>query len=304
MPGIKALNKLISDDVCVNLAQLAIGGQTGIGTVTNVGTITNVDRSTPMNVTTSTPHGLLTGDWVTIFGCNGTQNPGGVPASQPAFDLSINGAWQVLVTGATTFQVSDGVRIDPAGIASPVAVTPGAPNGYYASGGTVVRGPLPEGHILLGQQHIAENSYAPRIVAMWRRSEWPDKGMYSPSTASPPPDLQQQKLARSLLTERYVIEYHVWAQQVPPDPEGGDKDVAQIIYQQIIRSVDQMARGSWDILPGGFTKEQPNATNLMAAGEEFVFVMKIGSPVPETLLEPVPAGTSIRFTFSPDPSTG
>lgn len=304
MPGIKILNKLISDDFCVNIAQLALGGQSGVGKVTQVATVANIDRSTPMVVTTTAPHGLETGAWVTIFGCVGTQNSGGTPPSQPAFDLAINGAWQVIVTSPTTFQVSDGVYIDPTGSAAPRAISPGAPNGFYVSGGTVVTGPLPDGHILLGQQHIAENASPPRVVAIWRRSEWPGKGVYSPSTASPPPDLQTQKLARSLWTELYVIEFHVWGQQVPPDPEGGDKDVTQLLYQQLIRSIDQMARGTWDLLPGRFTKEQPGATNLMAAGEEFVFTMKIGSPIPEVDLEPVPTGTALGITFSPNPSTG
>lgn len=293
MPGIKQLIKYISDDVSIQLALSVLGGSYGLGKVASVGTVAGLSALgvSPMVVTTSAPHGLTSGQWVTIFGAVGHHSatfPN--PADPPAFQHSIDGAWQVTVNDATHFSVADGL-------------TPGVSNGYYASGGTIVTGPLTDGHVLLGRQHLAEGSSAPRIVFCLARSEWPGKGMYDPSTAQPQDSLGTQKLARSIWTELYVFEVHVWGQLVAPyapqgDPDGGDKDVTQLLYQQIIRSLDQMARGSWDILPGRFTNEQPGAATLNRAGEEFVFFLKMGSPIPENYLQfapPLTPNLTIRF---------
>lgn len=307
MPGIKAFTKYISDDVCVSLAQLALAGQNGVGTATLVANVSGVTNASPMVVTTATPHGLTTGQWVTIFGCLGNQlavypNVSAGPPNAPAFQLSINGAWQIIVTSPTTFTVWDGVNLSGA---SPVGVTASTSNGTYTTGGAVYTGPLVDGHILLGKQHLGEGSSPPRIVFVFKRSEWGDKGMYSPATAAvQPSDRAYQSLARSLVSEVYVIEVHVWGAAVPADPEGGDKDATQLIYQQLIRSLDLMVRGAWDVSPGAFTREQPGQTALQTFGEEFVFQFKVGTPLPELVLEFVQPNTAPVITFSPNPSTG
>lgn len=303
MPGIKAFTKYISDDVCIQLAQQALSGTTGIGTVSTVANISNVSSATPMVVTTSTPHGLVSGAWVTIFGAVGHFSPTWPnPPDPPAWQHSINGAWQIIVLSPTTFSVSDGVNMS--GV-SPVSVTPGVSNGTYASGGTVYKGPLVDGHILLGKQHLAEGSSPPRIVFTFARSEWSDRGMYSPATASvEPTDRDYQTLARSLVSEVYVVSVWCWGAQVPADPEGGDKDATQSLYQQVIRSLDLMVRGAWDVNPGAFTREQPGQTALMNFGEEFVFQFKVGTPVLESVLSNAPTGVAPTLNFVPNPSTG
>jgi hypothetical protein len=290
MPGIKIFTKYISDDVCVSLANAALTGTTGVGTVTFKANVAAVSGATPMVVTTSSPHGLTTGQWITILGVLGNQ-PGG-PPNVPAFQLSINGAWQATVIDATHFSVAAGAP-------------PSISNGTYVSGGAVYTGPLVDGHILLGRQHLAEGSSPPRIVFVFKRSEWGDKGMYSPGTALvEPSDRDYQTLARSLVSEIYVVEVHVWGAQVPADPEGGDKDATQLLYQQVIRSLDLMVRGAWDVTPGAFTREQQGQTALAALGEEFVFQFKVGTPLPESVLLQAQTGTAINLTFSPNPSTG
>jgi len=134
--------------------------------------------------------------------------------------------------------------------------------------------------------------------------------MWNPSTANPQDDLGTQKLARSINTELYVFKVFVWGQYVNTalgiggDPEGGDKDVTQLLYHQIIRSIDQMARGTWDITPGSFTKEQTGAATINSAGEEFVFFLKIGSPIPETFLEFAPPLNRPGLNMIPNPQTG
>lgn len=300
MPGIKAFTKYISDDVSISLAQAALAGTTGVGTVTTGANISNVSSSTPMVVTTATPHGLATGQWVTIFGALGHLSatyPN--PPDPPAWQHSINGAWQIIVLSSTTFSVNDGVT--PAA----ASVTPGVSNGIYISGGTVYLGPLVDGHILLGRQHVAEAGSPPRIVFVFKRSEWSDKGMYSPATALvEPTDRDYQTLARSLVSEVYVVEVYVWGAQVPADPEGGDKDATQLLYQQVIRSLDLMVRGAWDLTPGAFTREQSGQTALQTYGEEFVFQFKIGTPVLETTLLIFPSGVVPNISFTPNPSTG
>jgi len=308
MPGIKQLVKYISDDVSINVAQWVLAGQTpggyptlnSFGNVSPIGSIASLSAVgiSPMLVTTVAPHGLSTGAWVTIFGATG-HNSSTWPETPdpPAFQHSINGCWQVTAVSATSFTVSDGA-------------TPGASNGYYTFGGSIVSSPLTDGHILLGGQHVAEGSAPPRIVFTLPRSEWPDKGMWNPSTANPQDDLGTQKLARSINTELYVFKVFVWGQYVNTalgiggDPEGGDKDVTQLLYHQIIRSIDQMARGTWDITPGSFTKEQTGAATINSAGEEFVFFLKIGSPIPETFLEFAPPLNRPGLNMIPNPQTG
>jgi hypothetical protein len=300
MPGIKAFTKYVSDDVSISLAQQALAGTIGIGTATFVANVSNVSNTTPMVVTTSTNHGLQTGQWITIFGALGNA-PGG-PPNPDAYQHSINGAWQIIVLSPTTFSVWDGVNMSSG---SPVGVTAGVSNGTYTSGGAIYLGPLTDGHILLGRQHVAEGSSPPRIIFVFKRSEWGDKGMYSPATAAvQPSDRRYQWLARSLVSEIYVVEVHVWGAFVPVDPEGGDKDATQLLYQQVIRSIDLMVRGAWDLTPGAFTREQAGQTALNTFGEEFVFQFKIGTPVLESVLEFVPSGTKPSITFSPNPSTG
>jgi hypothetical protein len=56
-----------------------------------VTTITNISVGNPTTITTSTPHGLVTGDIIDILGSNSTP--------------SVNGSWTITVTGPSTFTI-------------------------------------------------------------------------------------------------------------------------------------------------------------------------------------------------------
>lgn len=75
----------------------------------NTLTVTGASNATPIQITTSASHGLVTGQTVSIIGVNG--------------NYSANGAWFISVTGANTFTLTGSVGI-----------------GAWTSGGTVYNG--------------------------------------------------------------------------------------------------------------------------------------------------------------------
>ena len=92
-------------------------------------TLTNATNANPIAVTTSAPHGLLTGRVVLIEGVLG--------------NLAANGVWPTIVTGASTFTI------------------PVIGSGGYTSGGTITVANDAVGHsISLGEVIIEHDALA------------------------------------------------------------------------------------------------------------------------------------------------
>lgn len=101
---------------------VGIGGSgSWSGATSTVSTVTGAGVS-PITVTTTAPHGYVTGQFVSIFGVGGNTNA--------------NGMFQVTVTGANTFQLTGGLS----GGTFPITLGTTTGNGTYTSGGTVYNG--------------------------------------------------------------------------------------------------------------------------------------------------------------------
>lgn len=166
--------------------------------------------------------------------------------------------------------------------------------------------PLVDGAILIGRQHIAELSAPPRIVFIPVSSTFGPRAMYSASQIIPNPtaEQKQQWLQRALLTETVKFEVHVWGIGVPPDPNGGDFDATQQLYQQIMASTHLLAVGSYKIESGVWTDQKPNASQLVKSGHEYVFMLSLDTPVLDQPLTFVPPDTIGDATLYLQPPNG
>jgi hypothetical protein len=158
---------------------------------------------------------------------------------------------------------------------------------------------LTDGSILIGRQHIYEQSAANRIVFIPVRSVFGPRGMYSTSNVAgnPVPDLLRQWLQRSIATEKMMFEVHVWGVAQPtPDPEGGDFDATQVLYQTTILSCHYLAVGAVEFTALTWTDQKPGGTQLFKEGHEAVFGITFDTPVLDTSLQYVPPGTVANST--------
>lgn len=147
----------------------------------------------------------------------------------------------------------------------------------FAAGAT----PLVDEKILIGRQHIYEMSSPPRVVFIPISSTYGPRGMYNRSVVSgaPSSEMTLQTLERSILTETTHFEVHVWGIASPPDPEGGDFDATQVLYQQVIASTHLLACGSYKIENGKWTDQAPSASQMIKAGHEYVFMLSLDTPI-------------------------
>lgn len=279
MPGIGAVVKYLSLGVT---AALVAAGYALASPLTVVG----ASASSPVVLETSAPHGIqdpVNGAHVVVSGV------AGVPEA--------DGNWIALPTDPTHLAL---YSLGPDGTQAGVSGT-----GAYVSGGTIQRA-LVGDRILIGRQHVAEQAFAPRIVFIPRNSPFGPKSISNASQVAgfPQADVQRAWLQRAIATETYRFEIHVWGCATPADPEGGDFDATQVLYQQVIMTTHLVTAGRYRLLQGDWTDQQPNATQLIKAGHEFVFGIEIDSPVLDKLQSFVPRGTSgvIAINLSGAPS--
>lgn len=166
---------------------------------------------------------------------------------------------------------------------------------------------LTDGRILIGRQHIYEQSAPPRIVMIPIRSSFGPRAMYNRSqvTGYPSSELVHQWVQRSVATERMSFEVHVWGQANPPDAEGGDFDATQVLYQTLILSCHYLMVGSVEFTSLVWTDQQTSGSQLIKAGHEAVFGLTIDTPVLDTTLTPAPSNvTANPKTYFQPPEGG
>jgi hypothetical protein len=163
--------------------------------------------------------------------------------------------------------------------------------------------PLVDGEILIGPQHLAEQSAAPRIVFVPVQPKWTPKTIYNRSPAATMGQSDEERLQRqnrSILTEQTNFEVHVWGVSDPPDPDG-NYDATQILYQQVIRSVHLLAAGSYALSGGQWNHTKTLVTGF---GLEFVFAIGFSTPIPDKILEYLPSDTVGTVTVVLQPGDG
>lgn len=152
--------------------------------------------------------------------------------------------------------------------------------------------PLVDGAILLGRQFQFENSAPPRIVFVPTKSAFPDKDVYNRSLTGggyTPEQLLQNKNP-SLRSDNITFEVRCWGVSLDQNPED-DFDYTQALYQQVIRSTDLLARGSYAVGTGDWTDSKFTSGQLNRDGREFVFTLTIFTPI-LTFLTPLVSAPS------------
>jgi hypothetical protein len=151
---------------------------------------------------------------------------------------------------------------------------------------------LTDGAILIGRQHVIEQSSPPRVVFVPVGSAYGPRNMYGPSNrANPTLEASAQILQRAIATETVKFEVHVWGQADPPDPEGGDFDATQFLYQALILSIHLTTVGSYKLGNGTWVDQAPSMAQFQKAGHEYVFTIDIDTPVMDGPLQYVQEGT-------------
>jgi len=147
---------------------------------------------------------------------------------------------------------------------------------------------LTDGAILLGGQHLFEQSAPPRIVFVPTRSTFGPRDPSNPAQVSGAnlSEQQAQQLQRPIGTELVTFGVHVWGQGATID---FDYDITQALYQQVMISLHNLAEGCYKIGPGEWTSGKPSSTQVGRAGQEFVFGLEIATPVLDALLAYAPS---------------
>lgn len=153
--------------------------------------------------------------------------------------------------------------------------------------------PLTDGGILIGRQHIKEMSSPPKIVFVPRGSTFNPRDFYNRSNVegAPSAEMKLQWAERAVHTDLTRFDVHCWGVASPPDPEGGDFDATQVLYQAVIQSVRRLAYGSYNLLPGTWLDQAEGMGQLQKLGHWFVFGIEFQTPILDMLLSYVPSGT-------------
>jgi len=283
MPGIVAVIERLSLDVVrglvtagYGLAALAIVGAT---------------NATPIVLETAAPHNYLRPTHVIVAGVTGNTAANGIDA---------RGVPQGLVaTPIDATHVALSAVDEASGYVAPLAGS-----GAYTGGGTVT-GALTDGAILIGREHIFEQSAPPRIVVVPTGSRFGAKSAYNRRIAGGPPtaELLREWSQRTIATDRILLEVHCWGQATPPDP-ARDYDATQVLYQQVIQSTHLLTAGTYELGDGRWPSATEATSQLVVAGREYVFQIGLGIPVLDRALDYVPEGTAADPTTILQPSDG
>lgn len=145
---------------------------------------------------------------------------------------------------------------------------------------------LTDGAILLGRQFQFEQSAPPRIIFTPTKSTFPAKDIYGPSPITRSGPYTAQELAQirneSIRSEFITFEVRCWG--VSPDQNPAlDFDYTQALYQQVIRTVNEIAYGSYELSGGEWTDSKFTSGQLIRDGREFVFNLTLFTPIQKRL---------------------
>jgi hypothetical protein len=153
--------------------------------------------------------------------------------------------------------------------------------------------PLNQGRILLGRVHQAENAAPPQIVFIPMRSRFGPRDTSQNQQVASFTERQRQIQQRAVHTDTVFFEVRVWGAATPSDPDGGDFDITQAIYQLLILVIRESITGQYTLEEGGVWEDQSlGAGQLQKYGHQFVFTVGINTPVLDDLLPFAPSTTS------------
>ena len=160
--------------------------------------------------------------------------------------------------------------------------------------------PLVDGAVLLGPQHVWENSSPPRIVFIPTISSFLDEapsagvapnGSYETSISTP--WIWQENKRFHVMVWNCVFASGVCA----PDPDG-DWDATEALYRLLIQSLWALAGGAHKISGAFWRDARPDSPRITALGRMFEFDLDIFTTVPKDTapLPFVPPGTIGEIT--------
>ncbi len=267
---IGALVALLSLDVTRKLV--------AAGMVATTLTIVGASNTTPIVVQTASAHGFTRPAHAVVSGVGGND--------------TANGFWILSPVDGTHLALS---TYTPQGIP-----LPSVGSGVYTSGG-IAEVAFPDGSILLGRRNVAMLTAVatPRIVfvpigsPVWDLA--PYGGAIPPATvprarANETDEQLTMKLQRQLATERQRFEVHVTGCASPPDPDFGDFDVTQAIYQSLYASMFNLISDA-SVLSGKWTSQDVAGATVTDRGQKWVGIVEIAQPVLDDTLAFLPSST-------------
>lgn len=160
---------------------------------------------------------------------------------------------------------------------------------------------LSDGKILLGSQHIAENSDAPRVIFVPDTSSFelggaPQEGGTTTNRA----ERLRQLTEKARMQETLHFAIHVWG--LNPAFDGGpdedaDYDATRDLYHRLIVVMHRSSVGTFAITGGKWVASEPASGPQMARrGRSFVFGAQWRTPVVDLVAKLVQPGTTGSVT--------
>lgn len=160
---------------------------------------------------------------------------------------------------------------------------------------------LTDGQILLGDQHVYEQSSPPRIIFTPVSSAFGPPNPASAWTSDSASERARMVQQAPIASEDVMFEVRCWG--ASGDSADLAYDTTQALYHQVIISTDRLARGVFAVGAGQWT----DATHLSRHGREFVFQLSLSTPVLGKLLQYAPSNVAPSITDHltlPDGTTG
>lgn len=148
------------------------------------------------------------------------------------------------------------------------------------------------GKILLGRQRQFEQAAPNRIIFVPMGSDFTPKSVANPQSAASiaySAEALRMLAQRAILTEAYNFEVRVWGVGANVDDSF---DITQAYYQQVIISSHNLMAGCYQVGSGKWTDANVNASQMVVDGREFVFGLKIATPVLGQLLQYAPSNVA------------
>lgn len=151
--------------------------------------------------------------------------------------------------------------------------------------------PLVDGAILLGMQHVDEQSAPPRIVMVPAGSSYGPRDTYSNPTPARAVERAAQIAQRSRLSDLQRWDVHFWGVTATGPDVRADFDSTQFLVHKFISALQDNVRGGFKLLGGEWTDQRPGESHLQLLGQRYVLSLEIWTPVLDTLWATVHVST-------------
>jgi hypothetical protein len=163
--------------------------------------------------------------------------------------------------------------------------------------------PLQDGKILIGREHVADGSAAPRVVMIPMTSRY-EVARHSPSTYLPV-DANGRALrwrARPLWSEALTLQCHCWGDTESfsaTDPARGFNAAQALTHRLFTAAYLIMTANGCRPTAGAWGDQATDQADLLTSGHYTIVGLEVDIPITDQALRFVPPGTMIE---RPDPA--